>query len=67
MVRRDILGAVVVVAALASLLGFADPARAKLVKLEVTSKQDYGTFRRGTFVHCSGLSLAARPLPRERP
>jgi len=67
MVGRDILRAVVVVAALASLLGFADPARAKLVKLEVTSKQDYGTFRRGTFVHWQGRALGelepTEPIP----
>ena len=43
-----------ILSALACSHGFSAPAEARLVKLEITAKQEYGTFRPGPFVHWQG-------------
>jgi hypothetical protein len=53
MVLHKVLGALIALSALTCSLRLS-PADAKLVKLEITWKQDYGTFRPGAFVHWEG-------------
>src|ERR1700761_1633267 len=54
MTRRISLSAALAVSALACTVGLATPAAAKVTKLEISSKDDFGTFKPGDYVWWQG-------------
>src|SRR6202000_1933 len=54
MTRRFSVSAVLAASALACTIGLATPAAAKVTKLEISSKDDFGTFKPGEYVWWQG-------------
>ena len=54
MTRRISVSAALAVCALACIVGLATPAAAKVTKLEISSKDDFGTFKPGDYVWWQG-------------
>src|ERR1700759_4848402 len=65
MTRRISLSAALAVTALACTFGLAAPAAAKVTKLEITSKDDFGTFKPGEYVWWQG-KIYGEPSPSEK-
>jgi hypothetical protein len=64
MARLNVMRAALAVAMIGTGAGFSGPAAAKLVRLEIASKQSYGTFRPGEFMMLEG-TVAGELKPTE--